>query len=163
MKIEDTFEFEQFMSHKLVDWQALGLRVLSDKAADVGSSNRTVEALTVRFEEQVADALSHQQWEWEERREEYLRWRPKTPATGPVEHPWGDDTVAVCRKWLAAPATLAFEVFQFVQGEALEAAKDSLSAMLVGDEDGKMVKEAADKALQAKMTEIAKRLKAEAA
>lgn len=126
----------QFVKGSHLEWRILGLRALSGEHDDYSGTNavRSDADLIKMFETYVRESWETHLWDWENSRDWFLQTYPNTPATGPVEHPWGDERVNICRCWLTAPLPVVFDLYVVAHAAATDLVTDNLLTLATGEE-----------------------------
>lgn len=148
--------------HRAADWFLRVAEALSGQnfASSMGHSFTIADVVRVvekAIEDAMADYLEH----WVDDPIDFAKWHPmaKVGENGPTDHPWGDEEVAVLRKWLAVRPYRIWAVQNAVHSAAEYAMKSALLDMATDNESGqdiqRIAKETFDKAVAARVPRAA--------
>ena len=116
-------------------WLYSGLDSLSEECFKLtGREPITRELLIQQFEAQAAEALAeHQAWFAEEPREfcEYLH-KPAGWTMSADYHPWGQDTLTVCRAWLQTSAYEVWKTYTQIRTKLHDRLEEDLADLAIG-------------------------------
>lgn len=154
---EVSFDVESFttsnfrIGHRAADWLLRVAEALVDQKFAYLVRNKysfttidVVEAAEKAISEAVIECHEH----WEDDPIDFVQCHPtvKIGENGPASHPWGDDEVALLRKWLAVRPYRVWAVQNAVQTAATEAMNEVLLDIATEIEDGLNIRRAAEEA-----------------
>lgn len=139
--------------HRAADWFRRVAEALSGQTFHMSKYAFTMDDVINAVEKAIGDAATEYREYWEDAPEDFVEWHPtaKMGDNGPIDHPWGDDEVAVLRKWLVVRPYRIWAVYNAVQVAATYAMNEALLDMATETEDDsdlrRVTKEAFDKAV----------------
>ena len=98
------------------------------------------------FEGQADEALEDDKAWFEDDPEGFRKAKPRATITdGVPEHPWGEDILARCRRWLSATDYEVWKVYEDCRTAAKDALRDCLLGLTDGSESGRSVQESVER------------------
>lgn len=154
----ETFTTSNFRTgHCAADWFLRVAEALSGQtfASSLNMHSFTIADVVRVVEKAIEDAMADYLEHWVDDPIDFAKWHPmvKVGENGPTDHPWGDEEVAVLRKWLAVRPYRIWAVENAVHFAAEYAMKALLLDMATDNESGqeiqRIAKETFDKAVAA--------------